>query len=100
MTIAPQDIRLETGAGRGRYVYTFTDGTQAEMLYVERQPGIVAITHSETPWRHRGQGIAAALVAHAVGDFRAAGKKVLPLCSFARQQFREHTDWADLLAGG
>jgi predicted GNAT family acetyltransferase len=32
-----------------------------------------------------------------VEDFRAAGKRVIPACWFARQQFQEHPDWADLL---
>ena len=58
---------------------------------------MVAITHTYTPPQHRGQGIAAALVGRAVEDFRAAGKKVIPACSFAREQFDEHPEWADLL---
>ena len=49
------------------------------------------------PAAFRGQGVGQALVARAVADFRAAGKKVLPLCPFAAAQFRRHPEWADLL---
>jgi predicted GNAT family acetyltransferase len=70
------------------------------MTYAERQPGVVVITHTGTPPRHRGQGAAAALVARAVEDFRAAGQKVIPACWFAREQFDEHPEWADLLYRG
>jgi predicted GNAT family acetyltransferase len=89
-------IRLDSDAGHGRYSYDFGDGTRAEMSYVERTPGVVTITHTYTPSQHRGQGIAATLVGRAVEDFRAGGKKVVPACWFARQQFDEHPEWADL----
>ena len=97
MSIEPSKIELQRSASGGRYSYAFPDGTVAEMTYVERQPGVVAITHTGTPLRHRGQGVAAALVARAVEDFRAAGHKVIPACWFARDQFQEHPEWSELL---
>ena len=97
MTVEASRIELEKRASGGRYVYSFPDGSEAEMTYVERQPGIVTITHTATPPRHRGQGVAAALVARAVRDFRAAGQKVIPACWFALEQFEAHADWSDLL---
>jgi predicted GNAT family acetyltransferase len=90
-------IRLERDAGHGRYSYAFADGSRAEMSYAEREPGIVTITHTYTPSKHRGQGTAAIIVARAVEDFRAMHKKVIPACWFARQQFDRHPEWADLL---
>ncbi len=99
MTTKPEQIQLHKGPSGGRYSYPFPDGTAAEMVYVERS-GVVTITHTETPRHHRGGGTAAALVEKAVEDFRAAGRKVVPACSFARRQFDEHPDWADLLARG
>jgi predicted GNAT family acetyltransferase len=100
MTIDPSTIRFHGGAGHGRYAFAFPDGSEAEMVYVEQRPGVVTITHTETPPQHRGQGVAAALVARAAADFRRDGRKVIPACWFARQQFREHPDWADLLFRG
>jgi predicted GNAT family acetyltransferase len=100
MTIDANAVQLESGSGHGRYFYAFSDGSEAELNYVENRPGIVTITHTYTPPKHRGQGTAAALVARAVSDFRAGGQKVIPACSFARQEFRAHPDWADLLHHG
>jgi predicted GNAT family acetyltransferase len=98
MSIDPAKIRLETSPGYGRYSYAFGDGSEAEMNYVERTPGTATIVHTYTPPSHRGQNVAATLVAKAVQDFRTSGKKVVPACWFARQQFQEHPDWADVLA--
>lgn len=100
MSIDRSEIRLTVDGGYGRYSYTFADGAQAEMSYVDRAPDVVAITHTYTPSQHRGRGVAAVLVGRAIDDFRAAGKKVIPSCWFAAQQFEEHPEWADLLAKG
>jgi predicted GNAT family acetyltransferase len=100
MTIDPENIRRELRSGHGRYSYRFADGSEAELVYIEQRPGIVTITRTETPPQHRGQGVAATLVARAAADFRRDGRKVIPACWFARQQFREHPDWTDLLFRG
>jgi uncharacterized protein len=36
-------------------------------------------------------------VTRAVEDMRAAGKKIIPLCPFAKAQFQRHKEWADVL---
>jgi len=100
MIVDPAKIRLENSPGYGRYSFAFSDGSEAEMNYTERQPGIATIVHTYTPPQHRGNGVAAVLVGRAVGDFRSSGKKVVPACWFARQQFDEHPEWADLLHRG
>jgi hypothetical protein len=97
VNIDPSAIRIEGRPDGGRYVYALPDGLQAELTFFERPPGIVTIDHTETPPKHRGKGVAAALVARAVEDFRAARKKVVPACPFASRKFMEHPEWADLL---
>ena len=96
MAIESDDIVLEEGGSKGRYVYR-AGGEEAEMTYSKAGEGLVIIDHTEVPDAFRGQGVGAALVARAVVDFRAAGKKVMPLCPFAAAQFRRHPEWADLL---
>lgn len=96
MTIQP-NIRREQSRSGGRYVHPLPDGAEAELTYVEMRAGVVTITHTHTPPAHRGQGIAAALVARAVQDCKAEGKRVIPACWFARDQFREHPEWSDVL---
>ena len=99
MTIDPHSIRIESGNGRSRYVYDLPDGSQAVLDFFEVPAGVVTIDHTETPVKHRSQGIGGALVARAVEDFRADGKKVIPACPFAYREFRQHAAWADLLVG-
>ena len=96
MAIDPTDISFEDSGSKGRYVYR-ADGAEAEMTFTRAGEGLVIIDHTEVPAAFRGQGVGQALVARAIADFRAQGKKVLPLCPFAAAQFRRHPEWADLL---
>lgn len=95
--INPDNISQQDGPSGGRFAYRFRDGSEAEMVYSRPRPGVVGIVHTGTPRQHRGQGIAAALVARAVSDFRAGGLRVAPLCSFAREEFARHPEWSDIL---
>lgn len=98
MSLEPDDITLNKTANGGRYVYRLK-GAEAEMTYVNSGERLVIIDHTFVPGAFRGMGIAEALVTRGVADFRAAGKRVLPLCSYAAAQFRRHPDWSDLLEG-
>jgi predicted GNAT family acetyltransferase len=97
MAIDPDAIRVEGGQGKGRYIYQFADGMRSVLTFFEESVGTVTIDHTETPPRHRNQGVASALVARAVADFRAAGKKIIPACPFVYSEFRQHPEWSDLL---
>ena len=99
MAIERQSIRLENGSGRSRYIYDLPDGSKAVLDFFEVPQGVVTIDHTETPVKHRNQGIGGALVARAVDDFRAAGKRVIPACPFAYRAFRLQPEWADVLVG-
>jgi predicted GNAT family acetyltransferase len=99
MSIPADQIALERSTGSGRYSYTFADGEQAELTYVERGDNVIAITHTYTPPHHRGQGTAAVLVERAVSEARKTGTKIIPACWFAREQFQFHPEWRDLLHG-
>lgn len=96
MSIDPEAITLEEHGGRGRYVYR-AGGMEAELTFARTPAGLV-IDHTGVPRPLEGQGIAAALVLRAVADARAAGEKILPLCSYAAAQFRRHPEWSDLLS--
>jgi predicted GNAT family acetyltransferase len=96
MAIDPGDILLEEGDSKGRYVYRVGEDV-AEMTFSKAGASLIIIDHTEVPGAFRGQGVGQALVARAVEDFRASGKKVMPLCPFAASQFRRHPEWADVL---
>jgi len=96
MSDATPEIELEEGGSKGRYVYR-ADGAEAEMTFSKAGEHMIIIDHTEVPDAFRGQGVGARLVARAVEDARAAGKKIIPLCPFANAQFRRHKEWADVL---
>lgn len=96
MALDPGDITLEETDSKGRYVYAATEGT-AEMTFSKAGAKLIIIDHTGVPPAFRGQGIGETLVGRAVTDARAAGKTIMPLCSFAAAQFRKHPDWADVL---
>ncbi|WP_111430098.1 GNAT family N-acetyltransferase [Rhodobacteraceae bacterium DSL-40] len=98
MAIAGEDILLEEGESKGRYVYR-NDGAEAEMTFSKAGAALLIIDHTGVPDVFRGQGVGAALVLRGVEDARKAGKRILPLCPFAAAQFRRHPEWADVLEG-
>jgi predicted GNAT family acetyltransferase len=97
MNTSSEVIRRDDRANGGRYHQRFSDGTEAELIYVTDRADVAIITHTYTPPQHRGQGVAGRIVAKAVGDFRRDGRKVVPSCWFARQEFAAHPEWSDLL---
>ncbi len=89
-------IREDDGRG-GRWAMRTPGGDEAELLYLRRD-GALVVHHTETPPAFRGRGAGAALVAKAVEDARASGERIAPACSFVAAKFREHPEWADVLA--
>ena len=97
MTKEPLGIQREDTASKGRYVLKGPDGSEAEMTFTKVGDHLIIIDHTDVPDQFRGQGVGVKLVARAVEDARAAGKKIIPLCPFANAQFRRHKEWADVL---
>jgi hypothetical protein len=60
--------------------------------------GAIALLHTETPPRARGQGIASRLVEGVLEAARARGLKVIPRCAFVRGYIAKHPEFRDLLA--
>jgi predicted GNAT family acetyltransferase len=57
-----------------------------------RLPGTVIITHTETPPRLRGRGVASELVGGALELIRADGNKVIAGCGFVVDYLRRHPE--------
>ena len=96
--VDPDGIELEETASKGRYLFRGAAGAEAQMTFSKAGARLIIIDHTEVPDAFRGQGVGQALVARAVADARAQGKRILPLCPFAASQFRRHPDWADVLS--
>lgn len=93
---AETPIRLEEGDRRGRYTRAFGDGSQAELAFSVDAEGDMVLSHTFTPPRHRGQGVALGLVERAVADARARGRRIVPLCPYVAAEFGRHPEWAAL----
>ena len=59
--------------------------------------GKMVFTHTLVPPELRGRGIAEQLVRTALADARAAGRKVVPACSYVAKFIERHREFADLL---
>jgi predicted GNAT family acetyltransferase len=58
----------------------------------------IVFTHTLVPPELRGRGIAEQLVRPALADARAAGRKVVPACSYVAVFIQRHREYQDLLA--
>lgn len=65
--------------------YEFADGKQV-------------FTHTIVPSEFRGRGFAEALVRTALNDAKAAGRKVVPACSYVAVFIERNKEFASLLA--
>jgi predicted GNAT family acetyltransferase len=90
------NIELEETGSKGRYFLRSPNGAVAEMTFSKVGEHMIIIDHTDVPEAFRGQGAGLRLVMRAVEDMRAAGKKIIPLCPFARAQFDRHKEWADV----
>ena len=84
---------------RGRYVGRIdgVDG-EAELFFTVRGPTLISADHTEAPASMRGTGAAMALVEHMIGDARASGFKIIPVCPYVLAQYRKHPEWSDVMA--
>lgn len=90
------DIRSAENGSHGRYSVT-VDGHEAEMTYSRTSPKLIIVDHTGVPDALRGRGIGQALALHAVGQARAGGWKIMPLCPFFRAQAMRHPEWGDVV---
>jgi predicted GNAT family acetyltransferase len=77
---------------------TTVDGHLSICEY-ELQDGVMHFTHTVVPPELRGRGIAELLVRAALADARAAGRRVVPQCSYVAKFIARHAEFQDLLAG-
>ncbi|WP_111414770.1 GNAT family N-acetyltransferase [Billgrantia lactosivorans] len=89
-------IAHEASDTKGLYVVEL-NGAKAEMTYSKAGSSMIIIDSTEVPDAMRGQKVGVALVSQAVRDARSSGKKIMPLCPFAKAQFARHSEWHDVL---
>ena len=85
-------ISRDEGSSKGRYVVRL-DGAEAEMTYSRAGERIVIIDHTGVPDALRGRHVGEALVQRGLEDARAEGRKIIPLCPFAKALISRHPEW-------
>ncbi|MBV7394056.1 GNAT family N-acetyltransferase [Mameliella sediminis] len=90
------EIHREENDSKGRY-WTVVDGHEAEMTFSRLGSTQIIIDHTGVPDALRGKGVGVKLVERAVLDARSEGRKIVPLCPFAKAQIARHPEWQDVL---
>jgi len=73
--------------------------TRAGLIQYRSERGLVFLVHTEIDPAFEGQGLGERLVAGALEDLHARGRKLVPLCPFVRAYLRRHPDQANPVAG-
>jgi uncharacterized protein len=73
------------------------DGELAGFVQYHLRDNEIALTHTQTDDRFRGQGIAGRLVQSSLDTARELHLTVLPYCPFVRNWITEHREYADLV---
>ncbi len=74
------------------------DGSHAgELVYRDRGEDVIALLHTEVDPQRRNRGLGAALVAGALADAQARGRRVVPICPFVDSYVHRHPEVADLV---
>ena len=84
---------------RGRYE-ALVDGALAGWVEYRRMGRRLVAIHTEVLPAFGGRGIAAALVQRVVGDARAAGVRISPMCPLFQAHFERHPEDRDVLVPG
>ncbi len=66
------------------------------VFFTLRGPSLISAEHTEAPASVRGAGAAMALIEHMIGDARASGFKIVPVCPYVCAQYRKHPEWSDV----
>src|SRR5690606_17462032 len=87
----------EESDSKGRYVIRIGED-EAELTYSRAGAKLIIIDHTGVPEALRGRGLGEALVRQAVEDARTEGRRIVPLCPFAKTLISRHPEWQDVLS--
>ena len=89
-------IREDKGFSGTFYIGADNDRL-AELAFSSPNSHLLIIRHVEVADKLKGQGIGTKLVQEAVDWVMQKNMKVFPICPFAREQFRKHPQWSNVL---
>jgi predicted GNAT family acetyltransferase len=80
-----------------RYEIWVDDRLAGEIRYT-LDGDVVTMVHTEIDPAFEGSGLGRTLVADALDDARAHGRRVRPLCPFVAKYIARHPEYADIVA--
>jgi predicted GNAT family acetyltransferase len=90
-------IQHEFDEKKGSFFIIVDKKRIAEMVYVMAGPKKMIIEHTEVNESFQGQGMGLQLLEKLVEFVRKEEIKVIPLCPFAKAQFKKREDLRDVL---
>ena len=94
------EIKKEESESKGRFVALDGNEELGEMTYSIAEGELIILDHTGVNDGHEGKGIGKALFEEMVKQTRGDGRKVMPLCPFARAMFEKNPDTHDVLRHG
>lgn len=89
---------MEIREEQDRFVLLNDDNKEiGEMTWSNAGDKMMIIDHTFVDPAYRGQKLAEKLVFNGVEKARREGKKIIPLCPFAKNEFDEKTEYHDVL---
>ncbi|MFI5049931.1 MAG: GNAT family N-acetyltransferase [Gaiellales bacterium] len=78
--------------------YELVDGGEVVgLIRYRREPGAIALVHTDVDPDLEGTGAAHELVVGALEDIRSRGLRVIPVCPYVRSWIDRHPAYADLV---
>ncbi|HVX19593.1 MAG TPA: GNAT family N-acetyltransferase [Acidimicrobiales bacterium] len=82
----------------GQYELTDADGKVLALTQFEVDGDRVVMPHTESDPAYKGRGLAGRVVAFALDDIRASGRKVEAKCEYVQNYIERHDQYHDLVA--
>lgn len=94
-------ITKEEQDTKGRFVAVEDGEELGEMTYsVANEGKLLIVDHTSVNEGHEGKGVGKKLFNHLVDTVRTEGRKVMPLCPFAKAMLEKNKDKWDVLSHG
>lgn len=90
-------IQHKEGHNRGMFFIAEDEEILAEIVYSMRSDNTLVIEHTEVEETLQGRNIGYELVHRVVDYARTHGKKISPVCPFAKAVIDKKADWKELL---
>lgn len=93
------DAEVIDNAEKRSFELDLPDGSTAAAFYRVDDEGRLVLIHTEVPPEFWGLGIATQLATGAFQLMRRTGRKAVLRCQFMVNFFRQHPEYADVVAG-